>query len=106
MRGDKKDFPDFRSTLFHEHGDERPANRSANRNFYDVLEARLARRSFMAGGLAGFVAGMFGAGLSLRAALAQDSAPSAFSASHPSRSRAMTLSSSLLATASRSSPHG
>jgi secreted PhoX family phosphatase len=77
MRDFENDYPDFRNTPFHEHGDERPSNRSANPNFYDVLAARVARRSFMAGGLASVVGGLFGGALSPRAALAQDTAPSA-----------------------------
>jgi uncharacterized protein len=77
MRDYENDYPDYKSTPFHEHGDERPSNRSANRNFYDVIEARVARRSFLAGGLAAVVGGLFGGALSSRAALAQETAPSA-----------------------------
>jgi secreted PhoX family phosphatase len=76
MRDYESDYPDFTETPFYEHGDERPSNRSDNRNFYDVLEARVARRAFMAGGLAAVVGGLFG-GLTSRAALAQETAPSA-----------------------------
>ena len=76
MRDYESDYPEFTATPFYEHGDERPSNHSGNRNFYDVLEARVARRSFMAGGLAAVVGGLFG-GLSPRAALAQETAPSA-----------------------------
>jgi secreted PhoX family phosphatase len=77
MRDYDNDYPDFKSTPYYEHGDERPSNRSGNPNFYEVLEARVARRSFLAGGLATMVTGLFGASLSPRAALAQETAASA-----------------------------
>jgi hypothetical protein len=31
----------------YEHGDEPPCNLSANHNFYEVMEARVARRGFL-----------------------------------------------------------
>lgn len=59
----EKDYPDFRQCPAYEPGDEAPSDRSANPTFYDVLEARLARRSVLAGGLATAVATVFSGGL-------------------------------------------
>lgn len=70
------DYSDFRSTPFHEHGDEVPSNRSANPTMYDVIDARTSRRGFLVGGLTALATGLFGAGLSPRAALAQTTAAS------------------------------
>ena len=39
----EKDYPDFRDTPFHEHGDEVPSNASANRTMYQVIEACSSR---------------------------------------------------------------
>ena len=72
----EKDYPDFRDTPFHEHGDEVPSNTSANPTFYDVVDARASRRGFLIGGLAAIATGLFGAGLGPRAALAQTTAAS------------------------------
>jgi uncharacterized protein len=72
----ERDFPDYRQTPFYEHGDEVPSNRSANRNMYDVIEARSSRRGFLVGGLAAIATGLFGATVSTRAALAQTTATS------------------------------
>ncbi len=71
MRDYESDYPDFRTTPFHEHGDEVPSNRSANPTFYDVVDARASRRGFLVGGLAAIATGLFGATLTGRAALAQ-----------------------------------
>lgn len=76
MKDYERDYPDFRDTPFHEHGDERPSNHSANPTFYDVIDARASRRGFLVGGLTTMVAGLFGAGLSARGALANTAAPS------------------------------
>lgn len=72
----ERDFPDFTQAPGYEHGDEAPSNLSANRNFYDVMEAHVKRRSFMVGGLAAITTGLFGASLSGKAALAQGTAAS------------------------------
>jgi len=72
----EKDYPDFRDTPFHEHGDEVPSNASVNRTMYQVIEARTSRRGFLMGGLAAIATGLYGAGLSPRAALAQSTATS------------------------------
>jgi len=68
----ERDFPDYRNTPFYEHGDEVPSNSSANRNFYDVIETRIARRGFLMGGIASVAAGLFGAGLGARRAAAME----------------------------------
>ncbi|NHB78427.1 PhoX family protein [Rhodobacter calidifons] len=70
------DYPDYRSTPFHEHGDEVPSNHSANPTMYDVIDARTSRRGFLVGGLAALATGLFGSGLTPRAALAQTTAAS------------------------------
>jgi secreted PhoX family phosphatase len=70
----ERDYPDYRAAPSYEHGDEPPCNTSANRNFYDVMEARVQRRGFLMGGLASIATGLFGstlAGLSSSTALAQ-----------------------------------
>jgi len=54
---------DYTQLPGHEHGDEVPSNESANPTFYDVVDARVSRRGFMAGGLAAAVTGLFGASL-------------------------------------------
>jgi uncharacterized protein len=71
MKDFEKDYPDYRATPYYEHGDEVPSNRSKNPTMYDVIEARTSRRGFLVGGLATIATGLFGAGLSTRAALAQ-----------------------------------
>jgi len=76
MKDFERDYPDFKDTPFYEHGDERPSNRSANPTFYEVMDAHVRRRGFLMGGMATIAAGLFGAGLSGRAALAQTTAPS------------------------------
>jgi secreted PhoX family phosphatase len=76
MKDFERDYPDFKDTPFYEHGDERPSNRSANPTFYEVMDARVRRRGFLMGGMATIATGLFGAGLSGRAALAQTTAPS------------------------------
>jgi secreted PhoX family phosphatase len=67
----ERDYSDYRTTPFYEHGDEVPSNHSANPTMYDVIDARASRRGFLVGGLATIATGLFGAGLSPRAALAQ-----------------------------------
>jgi len=71
MKDFEKDYPDHTEAMGYEHGDEPQCNTSDNRNFYEVMEARVARRGFMMGGLATIATGMFGASLSGKAALAQ-----------------------------------
>ncbi len=71
MKDFERDYPDHKETMGYEHGDEPPCNTSANRTFYDVMEARVQRRGFMLGGLATIATGLFGAQLSGKAALAQ-----------------------------------
>jgi hypothetical protein len=72
----ERDFSDYRTTPFHEHGDEVPSNRSANPTMYDVIDARTSRRGFLVGGLATIATSLFGAGISARGALAQSSSAS------------------------------
>ncbi|MDP1875244.1 PhoX family phosphatase [Phenylobacterium sp.] len=55
----------------YEHGDEPPSNTSANRNFYEVMEARVGRRGVLMGGLAAMVTGLIGGSISGRPAAAQ-----------------------------------
>jgi uncharacterized protein len=74
MKDYENDYSDFRKTPFYEHGDEVPSNRSNNPTMYEVIEARASRRGFLVGGLATIATGLFGAGLSTRAALAQTTA--------------------------------
>ncbi len=76
MKDFELDYPDFRDTPFYEHGDEVPSNRSANPTMYDVIDARASRRGFLVGGLATIATGLFGAGLSGRAAMATTTAAS------------------------------
>ena len=76
MKDLEKDYPDFKSTPFYEHGDEVPSNTSANPTMYDITMARASRRGFLIGGLATIATGLFGAGLTPRAALAQTTASS------------------------------
>jgi secreted PhoX family phosphatase len=51
---------DYRQKPWFEHGDERPCNWSSNPTFYDVVEARLSRRTVMQGGLAAAVTSVYG----------------------------------------------
>lgn len=78
MKDLERDTADYRSAAHYEHGDERPSNRSGNPNFYQVMEGHVARRGFLAGGLATIAAGLFGGalgtGISSRTALAQTAA--------------------------------
>ncbi|MFN3615285.1 MAG: PhoX family protein [Rubrimonas sp.] len=67
----ERDYEDFTQSPDFEHGDEPPCNASANPTFYDVLDARLARRSFLRGGVAAAVTAVFGAGLAGRPARAE-----------------------------------
>ena len=76
MKDLERDYPDFKSTPFYEHGDEVPSNTSANPTMYEISLARPSRRGFLFGGLAAIATGLFGAGLSPRAALAQSTATS------------------------------
>jgi uncharacterized protein len=75
MKDFEQDYADFRATPFHEHGDERPSNRSSNPTMYDIQLAA-SRRGFLSGGLAAIATGLFGGALSPRAALAETTAPS------------------------------
>lgn len=52
---------DWKTLPGYEPGDEPPCNHSGNRAFADVVEARLSRRGFLAGGLATAVTAVFGA---------------------------------------------
>ena len=76
MKDLEKDYPDFKSTPFYEHGDEVPSNTSANPTMYDITMARASHRGFLIGGLATIATGLFGASLTSRAALAQTTATS------------------------------
>lgn len=73
MKDFERDFPDHTEAPGYQHGDEPQCNTSANRNFYDVMEARVARRGFLMGGLAAITTGLIGGSLTGRAALAQTS---------------------------------
>ncbi len=55
----------------YQHGDEPPGNISANRNFYDVMDARVGRRGFLMGGLATLATGLIGGSLTATPAQAQ-----------------------------------
>ena len=76
MKDLENDYPDFKATPFYEHGDEVPSNTSANPTMYEISLARPSRRGFLFGGLATIATGLFGAGLTPRAALAQTTATS------------------------------
>jgi len=76
MKDYERDYPDFRKTPFHEHGDEVPSNHSTKPTMYEVIEARTLRRGFMVGGLAALATGLFGGAVTTRAALAQTTAVS------------------------------
>lgn len=76
MKDYERDYPDFRKTPFHEHGDEVPSNHSTKPTMYGVIEARTLRRGFMVGGLAALATGLFGGAVTTRAALAQTTAVS------------------------------
>ncbi|MDP2734279.1 MAG: DUF839 domain-containing protein, partial [Hoeflea sp.] len=67
----ERDYPDHTEAMGYEHGDEPPCNASANRNFYEVMEARVARRGFLMGGLATLATGLVGGSLSAGPAQAQ-----------------------------------
>ncbi len=60
----ERDYPDHREAPHFEHGDEPQCNTSPNRNFYQVMEARIERRGFLMGGLATIATGLFGSTLS------------------------------------------
>jgi len=77
MKDYEHDYPDHTQSPDWEHGDETPSNRSDNRTFYDVIEARASRRGFLVGGLAAAVTGMLGVGVSTRGALASTTTGSA-----------------------------
>ena len=76
MKDLERDYPDHTQAIGYQHGDEPQCNTSANRNFYEVIEQRVARRGFLIGGLASIATGLIGGSLSGRAALAQSAAPS------------------------------
>ncbi|WP_322892386.1 MULTISPECIES: PhoX family phosphatase [unclassified Yoonia] len=71
MKDFERDFPDHTNAPGFEHGDEPQCNTSANRTFYDVMDARMKRRGFLMGGLATITTGLIGASLTGKAALAQ-----------------------------------
>ncbi len=78
MKDYEHDYPDHTETPGFEHGDEAPCNSSANPTFYEVAETRYAsRRDVMIGGLAAFIGGMIGAGMTGRAAMATTTSTSA-----------------------------
>ncbi|MFN4297142.1 MAG: PhoX family protein [Brevundimonas sp.] len=70
----ERDYPDHTQAMGHEHGDEPQCNASANRNFYEVMEARVARRGFLMGGLGALTTGFIGASLAGTPARAQGAA--------------------------------
>ena len=70
----ERDYADHTRRPDWEPGDEPPCNGSANPTFYDVLDARLARRGFLRGGVAAAVTAVFGAGLTARRAEASATA--------------------------------
>ncbi|MEX0827603.1 MAG: alkaline phosphatase PhoX, partial [Haliea sp.] len=70
MEDFERDYPDHTQAPGYEHGDEPQCNTSANRNFYEVMEARVSRRGFTMGGLATIITGLIGSPIS-RSALAQ-----------------------------------
>ncbi|ADZ70987.1 PhoX family protein [Polymorphum gilvum] len=74
MKDLERDYPDHTLAPYFEHGDEPQCNTSDNPNFYEVMDARIGRRGFMMGGLASIAAGLFGAGMSVKDALAQSTA--------------------------------
>lgn len=76
MKDYERDYPDHRAAPHYEHGDEVPSNRSNNPTMYAVIEARASRRGFLVGGLAAIATGIFGAGLTGRAALASSTGTS------------------------------
>jgi uncharacterized protein len=61
MSAYEHDYPDHTQSPDFAHGDERPSNTSANRNFYDVVEARTSRRGFVLGSLAALATGLYAA---------------------------------------------
>ncbi|MBE0455571.1 MAG: PhoX family phosphatase [Roseovarius sp.] len=71
MKDFERDYPDHTEAMGYEHGDEPQCNTSANRNFYEVMEARVARRGFLMGGLATVATALIGGSLTGKAALAQ-----------------------------------
>ena len=75
MKDFETDYPDHTTAPYFEHGDEPQCNTSANPTFYEVMDAHVQRRGFLMGGIATIATGIFGAGLSGRAALAQTAAP-------------------------------
>ncbi len=77
MNDYERDYPDYTEAMGYEHGDERPCNTSANPNFYEVMDGRVKRRSFLIGGLATISTGLFGASLASKKALADSTAKGA-----------------------------
>ncbi|WP_333834285.1 PhoX family protein [Rubrimonas sp.] len=74
MKDFERDYPDHTAAPYFEHGDEPQCNTSDNPNFYEVMEARVARRGFMMGGLATIATGLFGAAATGSKALASSTA--------------------------------
>jgi uncharacterized protein len=77
MNDYERDYPDYTVTPGYEHGDEPPCNTSNNPTFYEVMDGRVKRRSFLIGGLATISTGLFGASLVGKAALAQSTSKGA-----------------------------
>jgi uncharacterized protein len=77
MKDYERDYPDYTATPGYEHGDEPPCNTSNNPTFYEVMDGRVKRRSFLIGGLATISTGLFGASLASKAALAQSTSKGA-----------------------------
>ena len=75
MKDFERDYSDHTQAMGYEHGDEPQCNMSNNPNFYEIMDARVARRGFLMGGLATIATGLIGGGLSGKAALAQSTSP-------------------------------
>ena len=73
MKNLERDYPDHTEAMGYEHGDEPQCNTSENNNFYEVMEARVARRGFLIGGLATIATGLIGSSLMGKTALATPS---------------------------------
>ena len=74
MKDIERDFPDHTKAPWYEHGDEPLCNHSDNRNFYEVMDVHLKRRTFLMGGLAAIATGLFGNALTGTSVLAQAAA--------------------------------
>lgn len=65
------DYPDHTQARGYQYGDEPPCNASANRNFYEVMDARVARRGFLMGGLATLATSLIGGSMPATSARAR-----------------------------------